>query len=256
MTRLGEEDIVRADLTATLRGGLEGKRAIRSISITGGDLTGSIEVAGKVGSVTAKPLAAGVVNGNGILEQVDLTGGRLAPSRFTAGAIGAIKGWGVEGTWTGRRIGNITHTGGTFSPTLNAYDAIGSITAKAVTVNSRGWYVTRSQGGRPHKEFVSSPGFCFGEPADFTVNLGVWEDEPVNAKARLGSIKGLGVDVRVRGTLPWSPSLAKVASRKVTFVESCTEGGVDEDGNPILGAVPNNVDIGGTVDRGALSQAE
>ncbi len=116
-----------ADVVSTAAAGALAKLpALLSLTVTGGDWSGSIAANGAIGSVTVKS-AKGV---GGAVTGVNISGsalGSITASKgmdanvLTSGAIVNVTAGGeIRGDWSANRFGVVTATGGNISATINA----------------------------------------------------------------------------------------------------------------------------------------
>jgi hypothetical protein len=188
-----------------------------TISINGGDLSGAVLADNSIGAVTVLygTLSGSLTATTGSIGNIGVKNVAfwlLDPERV------AFTGAATAGT----TIGAVTVEGGNMTATLTARNAIGNISVKVLTINDEGGWDREVVEGETDWIFWSTEGSTvFGGQCEFTIDLG--GGVTINTLAKLGTISGTGVDVTVNGTVPWKPSLAKLSTRKVSYI-SAVEG--------------------------------
>ncbi|MBM4084098.1 MAG: hypothetical protein FJ272_04850 [Planctomycetes bacterium] len=191
--------------------------AIASIRVTGGSVEGDVNVVGKVGGIT--------VQGYGSEDE-----GGFTSDEFTASGIGNVSV--VNGNFTASlvsttTIGSIAVRAGAIGATLTAYTGIGSITLTVVTHNAkvRSWWEDYGE-GEGEWQYEVEEGYAVGGPLEVEISLGASDPDlgrPINPRAKLGSITGVGADVTVNGEVPFAPEQARIVSRQISYVETYEE---------------------------------
>jgi hypothetical protein len=195
--------------------------ALGNITLEGGDLAGTLHV-GSTGAISVQAIIVDLWTG-------DVQGGCFLATVEAATTIGAI-----------------SVKAGSMAATLTARDAIGNVTLTAVKIDSvLVWYSDPDTGER---FWDCTQGMVVGGPMQVTIYLG--GPSPLYTKAKLGTIKGIGVDVDVQGTVPWNPALADklVVSQVVKYIPSYH---ADDNGRPVK---DEPMEAGGTAING-LTQA-
>jgi len=212
------EDILRSDLRATLSAE-PGERAVAipAIIVSGGDITGDIHVVGRIGRIATKSIAVwseldetAEVYGGGLRSTVCAT--RVGKVQLGPGTFDGV----IDATST---IGNVTSYGGRMYGTLTARDAIGKVTVRVLAIPA-GSIAKWWDGGW---EWIPDNAMVFHDhDATIEINLG-GTDGDVNPKATLGRILGIGADVYVSGSVPFSPAAARIESKSIRFVDTIRE---------------------------------
>jgi hypothetical protein len=147
-------------------------------------------------------------------------------------------------------IGAITVKAGSMAATLTAREAIGNVTLTAVKIDSA-LHWSPPDPETHERCWDCTTGWVVGGPMQVTIYLG--GPSPLNTKAKLGTIKGIGTEVAVDGTVPWDPALAKklVVGQKLTYLPGWHP---DDNGRPVRDDL---VEVGGpgAVNHDGLTQA-
>ncbi len=214
-----EENMTPANLLADLSAETATNAfAIKSIAVTGGNISSHVEVTGKIGPVSTTAVA--IVNST--LDSAETVGGNFDSELFKASGIGNISV--TAGSFTAvleaDAIGNISVLASEFSASVTVRNSLGNVSAKAVVANAvlklkkdpdnPGSWV-EADGNRP--------GFFVGGDMNLSLHLGGGDGSPVNTHATWGTITGTGTNVYVVGTIPWdssTPAMTTTLNKKIT----------------------------------------
>jgi len=198
------------------------------ISIRGGDLSGAVLADNSIGAVTVLygTLSGSLTATTGSIGNIgvkNIAFELLDPERV------AFTGAATAGT----TIRAVTVQGGNMTATLTARNAIGNISVKVLTINAGGEWDRDVEEGETYWNFWSWESMVFGGQCEFTIDLG--GGDTINTSAKLGTIRGTGVDVTVNGTVPWNASGAKVSTRKVSYISAVEGEELTNDNGDITG---------------------
>ncbi|NQT91991.1 MAG: hypothetical protein HQ559_04455, partial [Lentisphaerae bacterium] len=199
-----QDDILPAHMAANLTAEPgEDAVAIKSISALGGNITGDVDVVGRIGRVLTKCYAYFDMGS----ESVRPHGGELSSKTFRATRVGNIQLGGndidtEEETFSTsivatQTIGNVKVLAGGFRGTLTAGEKIGDVSVRVLVVGAESLW------GMPDEAWV------FGGPFELTLG---------NPDASFGKIRGYGVDVELFVDPEPNPlPLHKLASTSVKY---------------------------------------